>query len=243
MIRFFVSTQDIQGDIITLTEENLNHAKVLRLKVNEQVLVCDGDGLECLCKVSQIFDDEIILTVSERRSSVSEAKIKASVYIAFPKSDKLEHIIQKATELGAYEIVAFPAARCITKIDAKSSVKKLQRWQKIAHSAAEQSGRGVIPKVRLLSSYAEALKDASKSDLAILFYENEKATTLSMALKEKDFTSISILTGSEGGFEESEVAKAINEGFKICTLGNRILRCETAPLCALSAIMYEAGEF
>jgi len=163
--------------------------------------------------------------------------------MAFPKADKLEHVIQKATELGAYEIVAFPSARCVSKPDEKSLKKKLERWQKIAASAAEQSGRGRIPQVRTLESYAQALQEAAKADKAILFYENERATTLRMALEEETFETISLLTGPEGGLELSEVEKAKDAGLQICTLGKRILRCETAPLCALSAVMYASGEF
>ena len=115
--------------------------------------------------------------------------------------------------------------------------------QKIAASAAEQSGRGQIPEVIVLKSYAEALQRAMCSDLAILFYENERSTTLRMALEEKPFKTISLLSGPEGGLEAWEVEKAKDAGFQICTLGNRILRCETAPLCALSAVMYQSGEF
>ena len=163
--------------------------------------------------------------------------------MAFPKADKLEHVIQKATELGAYEIVAFPSARCVSKPDDKSLKKKLERWQKIASSAAEQSGRGIVPRVIVLSSYREALERAALADTAILFYENERATTLKMALDEKTFSSVSLLTGPEGGLELREVEMAKEAGLKICTLGSRILRCETAPLCALSAVMYASGEF
>jgi 16S rRNA (uracil1498-N3)-methyltransferase len=163
--------------------------------------------------------------------------------MAMPKADKLEHVIQKATELGAYEIVTFPSARCISRPDEKSLRGKMERWQKIAVSAAEQSGRGLIPQVVYVNSYKEALKRGATADKAILFYENEHATTLKMALTEADFTTVSLLTGPEGGLEEKEVAEAREAGFDICTLGRRILRCETAPLCALSVLMYATGEF
>ena len=163
--------------------------------------------------------------------------------MAFPKADKLEHVIQKATELGAYEIVAFPTARCVSKPDEKSLKKKLERWQKIAASAAEQSGRGRIPTVIVLDSYKTALARAAQAECGILLYENEHATTLKMALEEKAFTTVSVISGPEGGLEEKEVELAQAAGLRICTLGRRILRCETAPLCALSAIMYSVGEF
>ena len=241
MVRFFVTPEELAGERLTLTEENARHAKVLRLKAGEQVLACDGAGQECLCEVLDPF--EFTLTVLERRESANEACVEVSVYMAFPKADKLEHVIQKATELGAYEIVAFPSGRCVSRPDEKSLKKKLERWQKIAASAAEQSGRGRIPEVIVLNSYKAALERAAKADKALMFYENEHAVTLRMALESGSWKTVSLLTGPEGGLEEKEVEQAREAGLQVCTLGSRILRCETAPLCALSAVMYAAGEF
>ena len=243
MARFFVEPEELSGEELVLTGENAQHAKVLRLKAGEEVLVCDGQGRECRCEVTEVSAGELVLKTLEYRDSATEAAVKVSVYMAFPKADKLEHVIQKATELGAYEIIAFPSARCVSKPDEKSLKKKLDRWQKIAASAAEQSGRGRIPAVRVLSGYRDALEEAARSDKALLFYENEHAVTLKMALSESAYHSVSLLTGPEGGLEEREVEQARNAGLQVCTLGKRILRCETAPLCALSAVMYDAGEF
>ena len=243
MTRFFVEPEELTRQQVVLTGENAKHAKVLRLKPGEEVLVCDGQGRECLCAVEEMGNADVLLSVKDCRMSESEAKVWVSVYLAFPKADKLEHVIQKATELGACEIVAFPSARCISKPDEKSLEKKLERWQKIAASAAEQSGRGRIPQVLVLPSYKAALERAAKADQALLFYENEQSTTLRMALQQKPYQTVSLLTGPEGGLEEKEVQQAMDAGLSVCTLGKRILRCETAPLCALSAVMYDAGEF
>ena len=243
MVRFFVNPEDLDAEVLTLTGENAQHAKVLRLKVNEQVLVCDGKGREALCRIQEVSGNAWSIAREEIRESTSEAAVQVRVYLAFPKADKLEHVIQKATELGAYEIIAFPSARCVSKPDEKSLKKKLERWQKIAASAAEQSGRGRIPLVRVLPSYSAALEEAAQSDKALLFYENEHAVTLKMALSESAYNTVSLLTGPEGGLEEREVEQARIAGLQVCTLGKRILRCETAPLCALSAVMYDAGEF
>ena len=243
MTHFFVTPEELAADSLQLTGENAQHAKVLRLKAGEQVLVCDGEGMECLCAIRDVAAGQVTLEVLERRASETEAAVKVSVYLAFPKSDKLEHVIQKATELGAYEIVAFPSARCISKPDEKSLSKKVERWQKIAASAAEQSGRGRIPQVVVLSSFNEALARAAQADKALMFYENEHAVTLRMALQSAPYQTVSLLTGPEGGLEEKEVEAARKAGLQVCTLGKRILRCETAPLCALSAVMYDAGEF
>ena len=243
MVRFFVTAEELQHEVPILTGENAQHAKVLRLKAGEQVLLCDGEGQEALCAVADFGKDYCNVEILERRAATAEAAVRVSVYMAFPKSDKLEHVIQKATELGAYEIVTFPSARCISKPDEKSLKKKLERWQKIAVSAAEQSGRGRIPQVIVLDSFAQALSRASEADKALMFYEHEESTTLHMALKEGAFSTVSLLTGPEGGLEEKEVEQARYAGLQVCTLGKRILRCETAPLCALSAVMYAAGEF
>ncbi len=243
MTKFFVSPAELSQQFIVLTGENAAHAKVLRFKQGEQVLICDGAGHECLCTVSDVSNGQISLVTDKTMDSHTEPRVRVSVYMAFPKADKLEHVIQKATELGAFEIVAFPSARCVSKPDEKSLAKKQERWQKIAASAAEQSGRGRIPQVVILDSYKKALERGNEADLPILFYENEKATTLKMALDGSNFETVAILTGPEGGLEEREVEMAKDAGFRICTLGSRILRCETAPLCALSAIMYASGEF
>lgn len=242
MIRFFVSPEEFLREEVQLSGENAQHAKVLRLKAGETVLVCDGNGHEAVCSV-MASGENWTLAVQERRDSLTEAAVQVSIYMSFPKADKLEHVVQKATELGAYEIVAFPSSRCVSRPDEKSLKKKLERWQKIAASAAEQSGRGRVPRVLVLSSFSEALNRAAQADKALLFYENEDARTLKMALCGGGYHTVSLMTGPEGGLEESEVLQARSAGLQVCTLGRRILRCETAPLCALSAVMYDAGEF
>ena len=243
MTRFFIDPTDFQPEFMTLSGENAAHAKVLRLKNGEEVVVCDGQGREALCVISDISADQVCLAVQHLQAADTEAAVKVSVYMAFSKGDKFEHVIQKATELGAYEIVGFPSARCVSRPDDKSLKKKLERWQKIAESAAKQSGRGTIPVVSVVNSYALALAGAAKADVPILFYENERATTLKMALQAQEYQTVSLLTGPEGGLEPREVQEAMDAGLRVCTLGRRILRCETAPLCALSAVMYDSGEF
>jgi len=243
MVRFFVQSEDFHDDFMTLTGDNAAHAKVLRLKNGEHVVVCDGQGKECVCVISDVSQGQISLVVTGQEESSSEPRVFVSVYMAFSKGDKLEHVIQKATELGASEIIAFPSSRCVSRPDDKSLAKKIDRWQKIALSAAQQSGRGRIPKVVALDSYKAVLERAKQADISILFYENESATTLQSVLKAQDYRSVSLITGPEGGLEDAEVAMALESGLQVCTLGKRILRCETAPLCALSAVKYDSGEF
>lgn len=242
MPRFFVDKRVLGQQFAVLTGENAAHAKVLRLRSGDHVTLCDGDGTDYHCIISDISAGQVCLVIEQAAPAESEARIFASVYMGYAKGDKLEHVIQKATELGAAEIIAFPCSRCVAKVDEKSLPKKLPRWQKIAASAAEQSGRGRIPQVLALDSYGEALHRAASADKPLFFYENEQSHTLTAALS-GEFQTVSIMTGPEGGFSPEEARQAANAGMEVCTLGRRILRCETAPLCALSAVMFAAGEY
>ncbi len=243
MPRFFVPPEDLGGNFLVLTGENAAHARVLRLKRGDAVTLCDGAGTDYLCTVSDVSDGQISLVLQHSSRAQSEAQVSCSIYMAFPKADKFEHVVQKATELGAAELIVFPSARCISRPEPRQLAKKLERWQKIAASAAEQSGRGCIPRVLALPSYTAALQRAAQAELAVCFYENEANLHFRSAVEARPFRSAALLTGPEGGFEPEEICQAAEAGLQICTLGRRILRCETAPLCALSALMYATGEF
>ena len=243
MPRFFAEDIRPQDRFYVLTGENAAHARVLRLKAGESVTVCDGRGTDYACTVSDVADGQISLVVHGADAAASEPRIDVTIYMGFAKSDKFEHVIQKATELGAARVVAFPSARCVSRPDEKTLQKKLERWRKIAASAAEQSGRGVIPEIAVLPSYAAVLSEAKTAELSVLFYENEHICTFREAMRERAFSDAALITGPEGGFEAVEVEQAQEVGIRICTLGRRILRCETAPLCALAALMYESGEY
>lgn len=242
MPRFFVDAEQVGPQSAVLTGEQAAHAKVLRLKCGDAVILCDGQGTDYHCVISDISPEQVCLTVERQCRAESEAQVFVSVYMGYAKGDKFEHVIQKATELGAGEIIGFPSSRCVAKLDEKALAKKLPRWQKIAAAAAEQSGRGRIPQVLALSSYESALQRAASAEKALFFYENENQRTLSDALA-GEFQTISLMTGPEGGFAPQEAEQAQKAGLEICSLGRRILRCETAPLCALSAVMLQAGEF
>ena len=242
MPRFFLAPDQIGPTFAVLTGAQAAHAKVLRLRSGDIVTLCDGSGTDYTCRILDISSNQFTLAIEETLPSKTEAVISASVYMAFAKGDKVEHVIQKATELGANEIVLFPSVRCVVRNDEKTIEKKLIRWKKIAFSAAEQSGRGKVPDVLAADSFEQAVSRASEADLSILFYENERSLTLSDTLR-SSYSSISLMTGPEGGFSSEEVKLADDAGLHICTLGSRILRCETAPLCALSAVMFASGEF
>ena len=239
--KFFVSPDDVRGSFLALDGENAAHAKVLRLKRGDSVLVCDGCGMDYRCTVSDISPQQVCLVVNGAEESRAEPQTACSVYMAYAKADKLEHVVQKATELGAYEIVAFPSSRCVLKLDAAAAQKKCERWQKIAASAAAQSGRGRIPQVHVMASFEDAVRRAAGCELALFPYENEHTISLRRAVGQASAKTVSIMTGPEGGFSDDEVRFAQETGMQICTLGPRILRCETAPLCALSAVLFAAG--
>jgi 16S rRNA (uracil1498-N3)-methyltransferase len=171
--------------------------------------------------------------------SETEPSVKVTLYQAMPKSDKMELIIQKAVELGVSAIVPVQTKRCVSRPDAKSMAKKLERYNRIALEAAKQCGRGRIPQVLPMLDYSEALTAMKADERAFLFYEN--STSSFRKELEQKVSSVSIMVGAEGGFEEEEVSKALEQGIASLSLGKRILRCETAPLAALSIIMYETG--
>jgi len=242
MPRFFTDQVAPELQTVILSGQHAAHAKVLRLKIGDYVTLCDGAGTDYSCSITEITRDQVYLTVKNYAPAVSEPAVSVSVYMAFSKGDKMEHVFQKATELGAGQLIAFPSSRCVSKMDLQTIRKKLIRWQKIAESAAEQSGRGRIPQVTVLESFQGAVNQAACADQAILFYENERCHTLTEAMQ-GTFQTVALMTGPEGGFTEEEVMQAEHAGMQICTLGRRILRCETAPLCALSAVMYASGEY
>ena len=239
--KFFVSPDAVRGSFLTLDGENAAHAKVLRLRRGDSVVVCDGCGNDYRCTVSDSSPQQVCLVVNSTEPSGAEPPVACSGYMAYAKADKLEHVIQKATELGAYEIAAFPSSRCVLRLDAASAAKKRERWQKIAASAAAQSGRGRIPQVLVMPSFEDAVQRAAGCELALFPYENEHALSLRRAIGSAQAKTVSIMTGPEGGFSDEAVELAQHAGLQVCTLGPRILRCETAPLCALSAVLFAAG--
>lgn len=236
MQRFFLP--GIKDDVFSLPEELSRHiARSLRMKEGDRVIICDGRGNDLSCEIistSQLVTVKVI----SKSLNTTEPSIKVKLYQALPKGDKFSFIVQKAVELGVSEIIPVLSSRCVARPDQKAMAKKVERYNKIALEAAQQSGRGKVPEVKDMISFREAvLKEKGKE--SILFYECA-TNSLSAAIK-KDIEEISIFVGSEGGFEPSEVEFAEENHIKILSLGKRILRCETAPIAALSVIMYETG--
>lgn len=234
MPRFF--TQNINGNTAIIEGDDAKHIqKSLRMKIGEEIELCDGQGFDYTGVISE-FSDVVDVKILSKQENKSEPSCDVTLFQALPKGDKFELIVQKAVELGVHKIVPVLTDRCVSRPDSKSFAKKLERYNKIALEAAKQSGRGVVPSVEDMVSFDTAIKMTSQFETALLFYE-KGGNDLGSNLK-SDTKSVAIFIGSEGGFEEKEVQKAENAGVLTTTLGKRILRCETAPLCALSAIMY-----
>lgn len=235
MPRFFVP--GLTGETVLLTGEDGRHiAKSLRCREGDVIQLCDGRGTDAMGTITAIAGDTVTVSLSERRPSRGELPCFVTLYQALPKGDKLEFIVQKAVELGVSAIVPVLTSRCVSRPDGKSMDKKLERLRKIAREAAGQSGRGGLPEVRPLLPYPAALAEMEKSPCPILFYE-QAARPLGELLAGRP-KEISFLVGAEGGFSPEEAAAAEGAGLALCTMGPRILRCETAPLYALSAIGY-----
>ena len=245
MPRFFIRQDQIEtteaGKTIKITGDDAHHiSRSLRMAQGEKITVCDMQKNVYECVLTKITDTDVLAQVEAESKSDTEPSIYIKLYQAIPKGDKLETIIQKSIECGVSEIIPFSSGRCIAKIDQKDAPKKALRHNKIAESAAKQSGRGIIPVVSEAISFERAISDASKSDLMIFCYEGDNTQSLKEILRQgKGVRTISVIIGAEGGFSQSEVDRARELGAKIAGLGKRILRCETAPTFALSCIAYE----
>lgn len=241
MHRFYVDNDNFHNDKIIITGRDVNHIKnVLRMKPGDEIIICNGQGKDCYCIINSVSDSEVESVIKSIKDTDTELPVKTTLFQGLPKSDKMEHIIQKAVELGVYEIVPVMMARCVVKYgDKKKEEKKLLRWQTVSESAAKQSHRGIIPKILPFMSFEEAVVYASNMDLAVLPYENEKgmAATKDAILRLKDCHRVGVFIGPEGGFESSEVAFANKHNILPISLGRRILRTETAGPAFLSMMM------
>jgi len=238
MPRFFCDT--IQGDRAVITGDDARHiSKVLRLREGDSLTLCDMSGYDCEGVIETVDSTSVTLQITGRTPSRNEPSVRVRLYQALPKGDKFELIVQKAVELGVDEIIPVLTHRCVSRPDGRSMEKKRVRYQRVALEAAKQSMRGKVPQVGELLDFPQAIARMGEDERAILFYE--RATEPLGELLAGSFSTLSILVGAEGGFEETEVAYAREHGIPTATLGRRILRCETAPLAALAVAMYATG--
>ena len=242
MPKFFAPDCDLSGDTVSLSGPNAEHLRVLRVRPGETVTVCDTRGREALCAV-ELPGNPVRLRILETLPARGEPSVSAVIYAALPTGDKAETVVQKAVELGAAQICFFLSERCVSRPEAKAIRGKTERLNKIAEAAAMQSYRGRIPEVRWLPELGSVLKEAEGSEVRAFLWEGERERSLRSLLREAGaFRSAALISGPEGGFSEEEAALAEAGGFSSVSLGERILRCETAPLAALAALMFESGD-
>ncbi|WP_346908428.1 16S rRNA (uracil(1498)-N(3))-methyltransferase [Faecalicatena orotica] len=241
MHHFFTEPSQIRDPHIFITGPDVNHMKnVLRIMPGERVGISDGQGTDYVCEVDRLEETEVVLNILSSEKSYSELASRIYLFQGLPKGDKMELIIQKAVELGVFEIVPVATRRAVVKLDEKKAKKKTERWNAIALGAAKQSGRSLIPEVKPVMRFAEALEYAKELDVLLIPYEMaegmEKTKEIISAVRQGQ--SVGVFIGPEGGFDEEEVEKAAAEGAQPVTLGRRILRTETAGLTVLSILMY-----
>ncbi len=235
MPRFFV--EEASPEEIVITGEDARHiGRSLRMRTGEQLTVC-ACGMDYQCEIVRITDSEVYLHPLEVTPCAAEPSVQVTLYQAVPKQDKLAEIVQKAVELGVTEIVPVLTARCVSRPTEKDFAKKQERLQKIAVSAAKQSGRGIIPTVAPLHSWKQALAHMQQQDLNVMLYEEAGGVRFGEVPLEGK-RRIGVLIGSEGGIAPEEAAQAVEAGMHRVWLGSRILRCETAPTAALAILMY-----
>ena len=243
MYQFFVEPSQIQGNRITITGKDVNHIKnVLRMKAGEEISISNGvDGKDYRCGIEELLDEEIICSLRFIKEDGVELPSRVYLFQGLPKADKMELIIQKAVELGVHAVIPVSCKRSVVKLDDKKAKSKIARWQQIAEAAAKQSKRSIIPEVNEVLGMKEAVALAGQCEVKLIPYElaegMEKTKEIINSLKPGE--DVAIFIGPEGGFEESEVQLAIENGIVPITLGKRILRTETAGMTVLSWIMYQ----
>ena len=244
MYHFFVEPDQIGAEEIRIEGGDVNHIRnVLRMRPGEELLLSSRQGGDYSCRLEEILPDAVVARILEKREG-RELPARIHLYQGLPKSDKMELIIQKAVELGVFRVIPVSTQRAVVRLDEKKEEAKRKRWNAISESAAKQSGRSLIPEVARLSSFREAVKEASFFDLALVPYEcaGGMERTRELLAKAKPGMDIAVFIGPEGGFEEEEIREAENAGIFPITLGKRILRTETAGLCVLSALMLSLEE-
>lgn len=242
MNRFFVDMDGRNiGTCVSITGGDVNHIKnVLRLRIGDEIIVCDCRGRDYHCRLSQITGEEVVADVIDICDNFAELPVKVTLFQGYPKSDKMELIVQKMVELGVCRIVPVYTARTIVRLDEKKASRKTQRYNTIAEAAAKQSGRGIIPVVTEPVTFKQAIDMAEDLDMNIIPYEEAEGLETSRCVIEeiKNHSSLGIFIGPEGGFAKEEVDMAVEAGARCITLGHRILRTETAGLSVMSIVMF-----
>ena len=245
MDRFFVEKKNInlENNTCIIEGEDVKHiSKVLRCKIGEEIEVCDKDNTEYICEITNINKDKVQLNIIDKVDIKRESNVRIRLYQGLPKGPKMEIILQKLTEVGVDEIILVQTKRSVAKVDEKKEDKKFERWERIIYEAAKQSKRGIIPKLKGILSFKEALEDMKNNDMNICPYENERTVSIKKAIKNANIDSIGIFVGPEGGITEEEIESIQEIGASVVSLGPRILRTETASVVASSIVLYELSD-
>ena len=239
MPRFFVDDTAVTADKVAIAGADARHiARSLRMAVGDGITVCTAGGRELSCRLTHIRDELCEAEILSSRDALGEPPISIRLFVAYPKGDKLETVVQKATELGAISITPFTSSFVVRKPRPEKIGQETERLNRIASEAAKQCRRGAIPTVTPPLSFGEMLDEAKSADLPLFCYEGEGTRPLPALLPDVLPKSVSVVVGSEGGFSETEAEAAKAAGFLLAGLGKRILRCETAPLFALSCLAF-----
>lgn len=236
--RFF--TENISEETAVISGEDVKHiTSVLRMRRGDMAVLCDGRGTDFLAELAASGDGRCEFKILEKGDNRAEPSIHLRLFQAMPKGDKMEFIVQKAVECGAAEIIPIFTKRCVSRPDEKQMRKKLPRYQKIALEAAKQCGRGIVPTVGEAVNFSELKNFISEENTGIMFYECSDVPLKNAVSEFK--RNVDIVIGSEGGFEPCEAEELRGLGFAAVSLGKRILRCETAPIAAISILMNMTG--
>lgn len=238
MPRFFI--ERLESPAVLTGEDAAHIQKSLRMREGDALTLCDGRGKEADAAIASCAPGTVTCTFSQVRPSLSEPAVRLSLFQAWPKGDKADWIVQKATELGVSEIRFLLTEFCVARPKPQDMERKLARLQKIANEAAKQCGRGVLPAVSGFLTLREAAGEMKRSETALFFYE--RSTSPLNGLLPAKTASLSYLVGSEGGFSEAEARLLEGAGIPAASLGRRVLRCETAPIAAAAAFLYHFGE-
>lgn len=239
MHQFFVDDAQVGRDFITITGPDVNHIKnVLRMRPGEIVRVSSTGGRDFRCSVLELADTFVQLDILD--SDIAGTELLSPIYLfqALPKGDRMEYVIQKAVELGVYEIIPVAMKYCVVRLDEKKALSKVKRWQAIAESAAKQSKRSRIPTVHSVMNYKDAVDYAMECDCRFVPYENEEGmrATAEALSSIHPGDRISVIIGPEGGFSDEEIAM-VRKDMQVISLGRRILRTDTAAITAMSMLM------
>ena len=241
MYQFFVTEEQIGREFITITGGDVNHIKnVLRMRPGETIRVSNQKGQDYFCKISEVGEDFVQADILETEAATTELPGKIYLFQGIPKGDRMEYVIEKAVELGVYEIIPVRMRYCVVKLDDKKQQAKLKKWQALAMAAAKQSKRSLVPNIHPVMSYKEAIAYAFQSEACLIPYENENGMegTKAALKKIRGKESVSILIGPEGGFAPEEI-EAVKSRGEVISLGKRILRTDTAAITAMSMVMME----